>query len=509
MIGSHLKQIGSSERGHAPLSQLTLLRDAIVVDVERGTSAPRHILISGRKIEALFDGEPPAIEGASTIDCSRFIVVPGFVNGHTHSQGGLAKALGDRLTLEHLLNAGSWFNHYRSHEDMYISALLSAAEMVRAGCTTCYDLSTEWPGPTPEGTAAVASAYAEIGMRAIIAPQLSDRTIYDLVNGLGDIPAGAPRSPSDKAKPDTQGQLAAVEALLRGWSFGSRDIELAVSPTIPVLCSDEMMHGVRRLADEHGLRVHTHLCESQVWANLGHRIYGKSTVARLADYGLLSPRFTGAHAVWLTPSETKLLGEKGCFVAHNPASNLRLGSGIAKVRRMMDAQVTVGLGTDACHCGDHLSMLEATRMAAFVSRVQDEEAPEWVSAAEALRMATAGSAKGLNLDHVIGRIAPGYAADLVLLDSNHVSFVPLADAVRQVVLCADTSAIHTVLIGGRAVFSGGQFLTIDYAGLVAKAKAAFERLAKTQRDRRDYFSAFDQRIIDACRPLKGDSARSH
>ena len=186
-------------------------------------------------------------------------MTPGFVNAHTHSQGSLARALGDRISLEHLLNAGSWFNHYRTIEDLHLSAMLGAAEMVRGGCTTCYDLTTEVPVATVEGMSAVASAYAEIGMRAIIAPQVSDRSLYDVVDGLGEIPHGAPTSESDRARPDAAGQLRAINNIARRWSHASRNVQLAVSPTIPALCSDELMEGVRRLADQHGLRIHTHL----------------------------------------------------------------------------------------------------------------------------------------------------------------------------------------------------------------------------------------------------------
>ena len=196
-----------------------------------------------------------------------------------------------------------------------------------------------------------------------------------------------------------------------------------------------------------------------------------------------------------------MLGDRGTFVVHNPVSNMRLGSGIASTRQLLNSGVTVGVGTDACHCGDHLNMLEAMRSAAYVSRIADDEPGRWISAPEALHMATAGSAAGLNVNSEIGLIEAGYAADLVFLDLDHLSFVPLVDAVRQIVLCADTSAVNSVMVGGRLLYSEGRFLTFDYGRLRAKCQSAYERLFDAQRSRREYFSQYDAKITEACRPI--------
>ena len=208
-----------------PPSDRKLLRDGLVVDVKKEAASRRHILIGkDGHIEALFDGAVPAIDDAETLDCSHFIVAPGLVNAHTHSQGSLARALGDRISLEHLLNAGSWFNHYRTIEDLHLSAMLGAAEMVRGGCTTCYDLTTEVPVATVEGMSAVASAYAEIGMRHHCTAGLEHGSLYDVVDGLEEIPHGAPTSESDRARPDAAGQLRAINNIARRWSHASRNV---------------------------------------------------------------------------------------------------------------------------------------------------------------------------------------------------------------------------------------------------------------------------------------------
>src|SRR5580658_3301037 len=125
-------------------------------------------------------------ETAERIDASGRLIIPGLINAHTHGHGGLGKGIGDRWSLELLLNAGTWINAGRNDEDRYLSTLLSAVEMIRKGCTACYDLSAMLPAPSVEALHDVARAYADIGMRAVIAPMIADRTFYQAIPGLLD-----------------------------------------------------------------------------------------------------------------------------------------------------------------------------------------------------------------------------------------------------------------------------------------------------------------------------------
>ena len=150
---------------------------------------PADIVLEGDTIAAIVP--PGTAEAARPIDATGRLIIPGLVNAHTHGHGGLAKGVGDRWSLELLLNAGPWINGGRTGDDRYLSTLLSAVEMMRKGCTACYDLSAMLPVPSVEALHDAARAYADVGMRAVIAPMIADRTFYQAIPGLsGRVPAG-------------------------------------------------------------------------------------------------------------------------------------------------------------------------------------------------------------------------------------------------------------------------------------------------------------------------------
>jgi 5-methylthioadenosine/S-adenosylhomocysteine deaminase len=421
---------------------------------------------------------PGSAQAARTIDAAGRLVIPGLVNAHTHGHGGLAKGVGDRWSLELLLNAGPWINGGRTSEDRYLSTLLTAVEMVRKGCTACYDLSAMLPVPSVEALHDVGRAYSDVGMRAVIAPMIADRTFYQAIPGLLDaFPpelrplAEAMRSASGKAI------LGPIREAARTWSFARDQIRLGIAPTIPLHCSDDFMGGCRDLAMEFGLPVQTHLAESAVQRAGALRQYGMSLTAHLERMGLLGPRFSGAHAIWIDDAEIELIARSGGALAHNPGSNLRLGNGIADMRRAIAGGVTVGVGTDGSSSADNQNMFEAMRLAAFVSRVFDRAPEDWIGAAEALRLATEGSAAVLGMGELIGRIAPGFKADLTFLDLDHVNLVPLNNAVNQLVNTEDGAAVRDVMIGGRFVLRDGGLVGLDWPRIASQARAAAARLA--------------------------------
>jgi guanine deaminase len=201
-------------------------------------------------------------------------------------------------------------------------------------------------------------------------------------------------------------------------------------------------------------------------------------VEHLDRLGVLGPEFSGAHGIWIDADDIQRLADKGCAIAHNPPSNLRLGSGVAALREMLDAGVRVGIGTDASNTSDGQNMFEATRLAAYLSRLRGPYFARWVSAAEAFALATEGSASVLGFDK-IGKLAKGYAADIVFLRLDAPNFVPLRDATIQTVFGESGAAIDKVMIGGRLVLADGKMLTIDEVKLRRDAEAAAVRLDAT------------------------------
>jgi guanine deaminase len=245
------------------------------------------------------------------------------------------------------------------------------------------------------------------------------------------------------------------------------------------------MRGCRDLATEFGLPIQTHLAESAVQRAGALQQYGMTLTAHLDRLGLLGPRFSGAHAIWIDDSEIEMIARHGGALAHNPGSNLRLGNGIADMRRAIAGGVTVGVGTDGSSSSDNQNMFEATRFAAYVSRVFDRAPEDWIGAGEALRMATEGGAAVLGMSNLIGRIAPNFKADLVFLDLDHINLVPLNNAVNQLVNTEDGAAVRDVMIGGRFVLRDGMLFGLDWPAVAARARTAAARLAEANAGARE------------------------
>jgi guanine deaminase len=279
--------------------------------------------------------------------------------------------------------------------------------------------------------------------------------------------------------------LHLAEDTVRRWhSAAAGRIQVAIAPTVPTQCSDAFLHGCVRLAQQYDAGFHTHLAESKVQAIAGQQRWGTTLVAHLASLGALGPRFVGAHSVWLTADDIRQLADTGAMVAHNPASNLKLGNGIAPVREMVEQGVTVGLGTDGSMSSDNQNMFEAMRFAALVGKARFPYQPErWIGAQTSWDMATRGSARLLGLADAIGAIAPGYKADLVLLRANSVLLQPLNHPLQALVYAETGGDVDTVLVDGRVVLQSGRVLTVDEAQLYSRAQTAAERLrAHNHRD---------------------------
>ena len=194
--------------------------------------------------------------------------------------------------------------------------------------------------------------------------------------------------------------------------------------------------------------------------------------------GLVGPDFTVAHGVWLDDDDMKLLGAKGASVAHNPGSNMRLGNGLANMRGMLSAGVNVGIGTDGSSCSDNQNMFESMRLASMVSKVQGPDWQNWITTAEVLHAATAGSARALGFGDKLGCIGPGYKADIVFIDSRHVNMIPLIDITNSLVHAEDGGAVHSVMVGGGMVVAARKLLHVDMDKLALDAENAVERLAR-------------------------------
>lgn len=472
-----------------------VIRGGLVLDAT-GFLGPADLLVQGGAIAAIGAPGMQAPDEAELVDASRRLVHPGLVNAHTHGHGNLARSMGDRITLELLLASSPHTTPYLSVEEKRVSATIGAAEMVLKGCTACYDLFVEFPIPTEEGIAAVADAYTQVGMRAVIAPMMADLTFYEAIPGLMDaLPPHLQTAVAPLGLPPWQETLERMRAILRNWEADRALVRPAVAPTIPLHCRDEFMVACRDLAVEFDVGIHTHLAESKVQAVVGVQRYGRSLTAHIEQLGLLGPRFVAAHGVWLDDDDMRRLGAHGASIAHNPASNMRLGCGVADAMGMLGAGVNLAIGTDAATCNDNLNMYRSMHVAAIASHARGPDPARWITAPQVFAAATTGSARALGFDR-IGRIAPGYAADIVFLNLDAPTLIPLNVPMTQMVMGEDGTSVIDVMVDGRFVVRDRRLLTVDLPALATRAAALRAEI--------DARSVASRRRYDAVAPIIAD-----
>jgi 5-methylthioadenosine/S-adenosylhomocysteine deaminase len=488
------------------VSRDLLIRGGLVADPRDGSCLRRDILVRDGVIDAVWPAgtQHEASVQAAVYDATDRLIVPGLINAHTHGHANLMKGVADRWSLEASLTNGPWLGGGRDPDIMYLSTLLGAVDMISKGCTACFDLVYEFPRPSAAGTAAVARAYADAGMRAVLAPMVADRSLFQAIPGLAD------------ALPDDLRSIIGAAALAPGQEivdalaaiFADKDqlpvgLSFAIAPTIPHHCSDEFMLACASLAERHGLRIHMHIAESRLQAVVQRQIYGVSAVRHLANIGMLRPGFVAAHSVWLDDDDLDLLASHDACVAHIPASNYRLGSGIAHVRAMLERGITVGLATDGANSSDALNMFEAMRLASFSSRVFGRPRNDWLSAQETLRAATMAGASVLGLAQC-GCIAEGRAADLAFLDLDSLNFIPLNDPINQIVSAEDSSSVTDVMIGGRFVLTEGRVVSVDRSNLRNNVAAALDRLAPRIAQSRELARRLEPLVVAFAESRAGD-----
>jgi 5-methylthioadenosine/S-adenosylhomocysteine deaminase len=480
---------------------VTLLLASARVLAPDALSAPhRDLLIEdGRVAAVLAPGAGP--RDVPRHDASRRLVIPGLVNGHTHGHGALAKGLGDRWDLALLLAHAPWTGGGRGLPEKALSATLSAVEMLKKGCTAAYDLAAEFPGPTVEGLDAVASAYARVGLRAVVAPMVADLTFFQATPGLVEALPAEHRTRAEAMRvAPAEATLAAIEEAARGWSHAASGIRLGCAPTIPLHGTDDFLRGCRALAERFALPMQTHVGEARFQMGAGLARYGRTLLEHMDALGLVGPWFSVAHGVWLTDSDLELLARRGAGLSHNPGANMRLASGLAPARRALRAGVTLGLGTDGSGSSDNQNMFEAMRLAAFASRlIEEAEEEDWLGTAETVGLATRGSSRLLGLEG--GTIEAGAPADIALLDLDHVNWAPFNDAANQLVWTEDGSAVTDVMVGGAWKLRERRVLGVDEAALASAAQEAADRLAAANAPLRAWCEAVAPHVACHCRGL--------
>ncbi len=430
----------------------TLIRN--VLTLQGDSLETLDILIHNRQIETVGPaGSIPVAEHEEVISGENKLLLPGFVNGHTHSyqvwQRGLIPQLPLELWLADLIDSSP-----QELDQYYWGAVSTAVDTLLSGGTCIMDHCYIAPGREHAIVDALVRGYKTVGMRAVIAPLIQD---MPFVMGL---PRGC-TLPHDPSSEQAANILAMMESLVKEFHEPEVGIYIGLGPTGFHRCSDELLQGCEDITRRYDLCYHTHLLETRAQKRLAYERYGISAVKHLHQLGCLTPRTSIAHGVWIEDEDLEILASTGTTLVHNPVSNLRLGSGIAPILKGRDAGVNVALGCDGAASNDAQNLLETLKLGTILHNVTDADYQNWLTPTEVIHMAAAGGARGVNLAASTGTVAPGMEADLVLYDLDHPSMLPQTKPLQLLILGHPTDVVETVWIQGRKVVDGGQPLTVN------------------------------------------------
>lgn len=351
------------------------------------------------------------------------LVTPGLVNAHTHAAMTLLRGVGDDMPLKRWLQERIWPLEMALVDEQFAhdGALLAGLEMLRAGVTTCSDMYFH-----PD---ACARGLRKAGMRAMV----------------GIIAIEMPTRYASDAEDYLRKGLAARDTMRDDPLVG-----FTVAPHAPYTVSDATLRRVAMLAEELDLPVHIHVHETAEEVGDAVAQSGLRPLARLDQLGLVNERLVAVHAVHLNDAEIALLAARGAHVAHCPASNLKLASGIARTAELLAAGVNVVFGTDGAASNNRLDVLDEMRLAALLAKGTSGDAAA-LPAMQALECATLGAARALGLDARIGSIEPGKDADLVAFDFSAIEAMPVYDPVSHLVYACGRENVSDVWVAGEPV----------------------------------------------------------
>jgi len=423
----------------------------------RGATA---VAVRGGEILAV--GDPAAIDAAylpkERIVRTGGVLLPGFVNTHTHAAMNLLRGISNDQPLMEWLTKFIFPAEAKNVSPAFVRAGtdLACLEMIRGGTTTFADMYYY--------ESDVAASVEKAGLRAVLGETWIDFPVPGHAN--------------------LEETKAVSRAFLEKWK-GHPRITAALAPHAPYTCSREVLQAARALADEYGAPLLTHVSETRDEQKQILEKYGKSPTAWLDEVGFLGPRLLVAHGVWLSPEDLKLLAERKVSLSHNPESNMKLGSGIAPVAAARKAGVVVGLGTDgSAGSNNDLDMLDAMDFAGKLAKVAALD-PTPLTAAELLRMATIDGAKALGLDRLVGSLEPGKRADLIVIDLDKAHTQPVFDLPSTVVYASRAGDVSLTAVDGKVLWDGVRVRTLDEAKVLAAAKEWRGKVLKSLEESRE------------------------
>ena len=431
------------------------------------SNGPVDIAIEGNRIAAVTPAGQRSADG-EVIDATGRLATAGLINSHFHSGENYLKGRYENLPVEmFMMFVRPPKPIPLTPRQIYLRTMIGAIEGLRSGTTTLIDdLNQDLPD---SHLSAVYKAYEDIGIRALVSSSMVDRHFFE------SIPYVDEEFETDVLEVLRSVPIASGPDLLRR----CRELALArhprshrvgyiVAPSAPQRCSEEFLRSACAIAQELELPVITHVQESRLQVVHGRQLYGSTMVEYLYRIGFLGPNTSLIHCVWLNPREIDLLAKTGTTVQHNPWSNLKLGSGLAPMRALLDAGVNVSLGCDGCACSDSLNMLTVVSSAATLGKLRENAPSRWITAKEAWYAGTMGGAIAIGRGNDLGAIEAGRIADLVLYRLSSIPFVPLNNPLQQLVYAERGVSIDMVLVDGQIVFRDGKLTCVDEPAILAE-----------------------------------------
>ncbi len=467
----------------------TLFRRVFVYDADQssGMVGPTDVLVDGQRIALIGDADGVAadriIDGGNSS-----LLIPGLINAHFHSPANHLKGSIRSLPLElfMLYESPSDPDLAPTPREAYVRTMLAALEMLESGTTSVQDDAFLMPSPTPEIIDAIMSAYRDVGIRATVALDQPTLPEADKLPYLSDF-----ASPGLSAKLTASASATPAELLdlygylVDNWHGTSNGrLRAAVSISAPQRVHPEYFAALDDVSLRHDLPFYAHMLETRAQRVLTiaqERFAGRSLVEYTADLGLLSERMNVIHAVWVTERDLDLIADSGATIAHNPISNLRLGSGVMPFRAARDRGIPVALGTDEAICDDSVNMWAVAKTAGLIHNISGLDSDLWPRAHEVLDALWAGGATALRRSGELGSVRVGSLADLALVDLQSFAFTPLNDLREQLVYCETGRDVRHVMVDGRLVVEAGRVLTVDRGALLAEAREIFERTSAARR----------------------------
>jgi 5-methylthioadenosine/S-adenosylhomocysteine deaminase len=440
------------------------------------SSGAVDIVVEGRLIREIRPHGAAEPEG-DVVPAQGLLVTAGLINGHHHSHEGFYKGRKDNLPLE------LWMNYVRplrplelTPRDVYLRTMIGAIEAVKSGTTTISDDINQSPRLRPDHVEQVFQAYTDIGIRANVGITLFDRPFFRAVPFVEEEFPKDLLARLDASKMYSADELLAfVTNLARTKHPKENRVGYIATPSAPQRCTEEFLLKVRRMADDHDLPLMIHVQETRMQVVTGQLWYGSTMIEYLDRIGFMKPKTAFIHGVWLNPREIEILARTGVSIQHNPTSNLKVGSGLAPIRALLDAGVNVSMGTDGCGSIEGTDMQNALYLAALLQKLRGDHTT-WVGAAEAFHAATMGGAKALGRAKELGAVEAGRIADLVGYRLDGISFTPLNNPVNQLVYSAGRNEVDLVMVDGEVIEQGGKLTRIDEDAIIDEIHAAHERI---------------------------------